>query len=97
MAARPVAEARSEPGPVPLSPKNISSAAIPPSAMASIASSSDRVWVNRSSMSECAKRPSDARRLMIDRTSRRRLFPSMYAAVAWPASCVATARRSASV
>ncbi len=34
---------------------------------------------------------------MIESTSKRRVVPRMWAAVAWPASCVATALRSSVV
>jgi len=63
----------------------------------SAASSSERERVNRSSVSVCASSPSDVRRLMIDSTSSRLVVPRTNAAVACPASWVATARRSSSV
>src|SRR3954465_13782021 len=85
-AARPVACARSAPGPVPDSPKHISSAASPPSAIAMPLSIPGRVRVSPPSSSLCASNPSEPRLLMIDRTSRRRPFPKKYATVAWPAS-----------
>ena len=72
LAASVVAWARSPAGPVPASPMHISSATRPPSAIAMPASISVRVRVNRSSESPCASRPSEARRLMIESTSRRR-------------------------
>src|SRR2546429_897063 len=94
MAATSVAYVRSEAGPLPVSPRNSSSDASPPRAIATAASSSERDRVKRSSKSPCARRPSACRRLMIDRTSSRRPLPTKYAAVACPASCVATALRS---
>ena len=81
-AASDVAYERSEPGPVPVSPIPTSSATSPPSAIAIADSISDFVRVNFSSMSPWARRPSEPRRLMIDRTSIRRSLPRKYATVA---------------
>ena len=64
------------PGPCRIRPGTCSSATSPPSAIAIPASISDRVRVKRSSSSLCASSPSEPRRLMIESTSRRRLFPS---------------------
>ena len=74
-AASAVACARSEAGPVPLSPKKISSATRPPSAIAMPASISVRVRVNRSSVVAVREQPERPRRLMIESTSSRRPRP----------------------
>ena len=95
--ATSVAYVRSDAGPLPVSPRNSTSDARPPSEIATAASNSERERVKRSSESPCASRPRACRRLMIERTSSRRSFPRKYAAVACPASCVATDPRSSSV
>ena len=96
-AARVVAYLRSPATPELRSPKNSSSATIPPREIWISDSSSDSVWVNRSSVSEWASSPRAALRLMIDSTSSFRDLPTSQATVAWPDSWVAMVRRSASV
>ena len=78
------------------SPKKISSATIPPKAMAMRASISVRVLRNRSSSSEWARRPSASLRLMMESTSSLRPLPTSQATTACPDSWVAMVRRSAS-
>ena len=75
-AAYSVADWRSPAGPVPASPKWISSAAMPPIANCSRAFISDLVIVKRSSSSPWARSPSDTARFLIERTSRVRALPS---------------------
>ena len=74
--AAAVATCRSPAGPVPDSPKNSSSATMPPKLIWIITSISDCVLVKRSSSSEWASRPSTAPRLMIESTSSLRLLPT---------------------
>ena len=95
-AAAEVAAWRSPATPELVSPKNSSSATIPPKAIWMSEEISDWLLVKRSSISECASRPRASRRLMIDSTSSLRLFPTSQATVACPASWVAIVRLSAS-
>jgi hypothetical protein len=70
-----VAVARSPAGPVDTSSNQRSSATSPPMLICSRAFNSSRRCVKRSSVSECWSRPKESRRLTIESTSMRRLWP----------------------